>query len=863
MVLSQTVLPAIPMTFTIAPPNNFCDIGVRPMEKPFQSCGTCKGRCNTLRSFLVFSTPPRYCTCDTKCIAYGDCCADFETECPKEYAAGAALREQFVHHSVLCDVISTVTNSGGSTISNIGVIPSFPEYTFINGCGRTGEVCNRTRESDLLQPNLAIPVTDVATGLNYINFQCAKCNGVQNIIFWTPQLACDIAKFPEQNPSFVIQSQEDLRLYLPKCAVNYMVPKDVEPRYACQPIQRKCPMSCKNKALVDKCEKSFVADYVTGSLHSRYDNYYCAVCNGEELSTLKCPEIRKFLTAGAGRGVAQFSLSLLFDFDPSDGLVVGQYQRRAPCPRYQARVGRTGKCRQVTCPQNERFVDGDCLSRNLTVTFISAAIFFNKSEDVETAIEWFTLGSFSQLIERRLNMNIQHHLGLNTSDNKEVELEVVQNISRVGIHEVNLTMNAILKFGPNSTFNHGSDIQAVTANISDFANDEIILGLQRLALDLALVEIVIDGKLTFEQVSLNDCTWFLFQTGEFNVTNSTLTIRSTSNIYSREQYRLIEHTALVCVRNEEMTGLDLDISPALGIVTIVFMSLSIILLLVRIVLQFKIRYYQSFAAKLQFNLCLSLCLAFITLLLGGVVALYNVSPLCITFGVLMYWFFMAAFFWMTAIAVDTWLVFRPSSQFVKVEDKGKSLSRYAVPCWLFSAIIASIVIGLDYSNIDMKFQAKFGANLCWFNQRYALLIYLGIPVAVTMLLTLVLFILIVVHLRRTIQSSIRPSGDKESHQVSIYLRLFALMGVSWIIGFVAAFADHDSIWFVFIILNASQGILIFISFVIRRPVLKEIRSKIKESSSTTSQSTTSSSLFSSSNHGNKSQQQKATESSTM
>ena len=90
------------------------------------------------------------------------------------------------------------------------------------------------------------------------------------------------------------------------------------------------------------------------------------------------------------------------------------------------------------------------------------------------------------------------------------------------------------------------------------------------------------------------------------------------------------------------------------------------------------------------------------------------------------------------------------------------------------------------------------------NQCYALMVYFAIPVALLTILTTIFFILTVVYLRITISSSARPSSDKESHQIWIYFRLYVLMCISWIIGFVAAFIGLDALWIIFIILNAPQ-----------------------------------------------------------
>ena len=347
-----------------------------------------------------------------------------------------------------------------------------------------------------------------------------------------------------------------------------------------------------------------------------------------------------------------------------------------------------------------------------------------------------------------------------------------------------------------------------------------MLLLHQASINVHNVVIAVEGKPN--SPNLPNCKWFPFLHKEFNIHNDTLVLKPNDKSYSKDKYRLKQDGALVCIDDEEISDVESNSTTTLGILTIFFTSLSILCLTVRLVLQCRIQYYNTFPGKLHFNLCLALCLAFLMLLISGVVSLYDVKLLCVTCGVLMYWFFLPAFCWMTAVTVNSWLTFKPSAMFQSIHSQKKTLMFYAVPCWLLPAIVAVTVACLDFSNIGSMYKPEFGTNYCWFNQRYALLLYFGVPVAILLFFTTIFFILTVLNIRKTSTSHVRKSSDRESHQVKIYFRLFVLIGVTWIIGFVAAFVHKEALWIVFTILNASQGIFIFVSFVLRRQVLKQI-----------------------------------------
>ena len=785
----------------------YCSPTVSVPDTTYLNCSSCLNRCDKIKNFLA----NEFCSCDSNCVAYGDCCVDFEKMCPEQFKGSSSLRRHFRHRKTECFEIKEVPFSETNVVGIREISRRRPEYNFVAVCGQTGVVCNRTSPYDLLEPNLAIPVTDTETGVSYVNYECAKCNDVVMVTPWIPQLACDPSRVPFiQNETFRIDAEDKLHSYLSSCQVNFMVPPNVKARPYCGEFTRKCSPKCNRPDIISLCENSYVVDYVKpgrGWGGQFYNNLHCALCAGEVAESLTCAEIG--VIYGAEPPLRQFSLSLLFDFNPSEGVTVG----RKACSVGYKWTPMSEECRKVVCPGDMRFVDNICLAGTLNMT-LSASMYFNFTQNLHAVAA--DLESNQDIIDI-LTMQLKNELIVN--DKITISLEQ----HRVSEHILNITLTINLLFNKNSSFNFGSDLESFSKASSQAFNDELVLLVQRSSVNLGYVSIVVNVELVFSQPLLKDCTWFSFSQGEFVQRNDTIIINSTQQVYANERYRLVKKGVLVCIENTKTDDIRLDVSQALGILTLVLLTLSIICLTIRLVLQFKIAYYRSFAGKLHFNLCLALCLAFLMLTIGGFVSVTAARKLCIAFGILTYWFFLIAFFWMTTVTLDTWLGFIPSATFVKVGDTNKSLIKYILPCCLIPAVAVIMVTSLDFAHVDSRFQPKFGTNLCWFNQRYALLLYFGVPVALLTLLTTIFFVLTVLNLRKTTNSSVRQSSMKESHNIWIYFRLYVLMGVSWIFGFVAAFVGHNALWIIFIILNASQGILIFISFVLNRRVLNEMK----------------------------------------
>jgi len=50
------------------------------------------------------------------------------------------------------------------------------------------------------------------------------------------------------------------------------------------------------------------------------------------------------------------------------------------------------------------------------------------------------------------------------------------------------------------------------------------------------------------------------------------------------------------------------------------------------------------------------------------------------------------------------------------------------------------------------------------------------------------------------------------------VKLSVVMGLGWVLGFVAAFADWPTLWYVFIVVNSLQGAMLCVAFVATRQV---------------------------------------------
>ena len=348
-----------------------------------------------------------------------------------------------------------------------------------------------------------------------------------------------------------------------------------------------------------------------------------------------------------------------------------------------------------------------------------------------------------------------------------------------------------------------------------------------------------DIKIDFDLLNISvvrsqqmGCTWLVYQLNEIQTGNGTVDIISTGKTYASGRFQIVnESTVIVCetdlsrsILGEEISDVDL----ALNFATVVCIGISIICLVIRIALQFCVSTFRNRPGRLQLQLTLAFFIAFVMLIVR--VFLSDFPEACTTAAILLVYGFLASFIWMNIIAMDTWLVFRPSAAFSRVDDEEKSLLIHIICGWGIPLILVTVSIAMNYIDADEKFSPEFGGSSCWYTQRYAMLLHFGLPIALSIIINITLYIWTSLNLHKAFKSRTHVIKKKRYH-FFVYVRLFILMGITWIFGFISAFTDEIVIDFIFVTLTSLQGLFLFISFVCNKRVLSEMKQKMKSETS--------------------------------
>ncbi|KAL0267232.1 UNVERIFIED_CONTAM: hypothetical protein PYX00_009566 [Menopon gallinae] len=214
------------------------------------------------------------------------------------------------------------------------------------------------------------------------------------------------------------------------------------------------------------------------------------------------------------------------------------------------------------------------------------------------------------------------------------------------------------------------------------------------------------------------------------------------------------------------------------------------------------------------------------------VAIANLATLsshrrfCTLIGFLIQYSSLAAFFWLNVLCFDisyTFSSFRIARGSYTVITRRKQIFYY-IYGWITPALIVGLTATVEYfpSVAEYLVKPEFSKS-CWFRKdSIAQILYFYGPIAILLAINFFLFVYTMVKIiraRREISSTIR-NRSQENKRFILYLKLFILMGVSWIMELISwAVGGPVYYWFLPDIINLLRSVFIFVSLCWKKQVI--------------------------------------------
>lgn len=189
------------------------------------------------------------------------------------------------------------------------------------------------------------------------------------------------------------------------------------------------------------------------------------------------------------------------------------------------------------------------------------------------------------------------------------------------------------------------------------------------------------------------------------------------------------------------------------------------------------------------------------------------TTICIILGIMAHLFWLLNLVWMNVCSFHMFRVFHgtltKTAQFNAIKT---------TLCYLmYTVAVASIPVVINIIISILESNGKsigYGGKRCYVTDSDHRKYILSVPLAVIVLTNLGLYFTVVGRLQRT-DSRIKTQSRDKSFML-VYIKLSSLTGLTWTFGYVYMFTRQEWADYVFVVLNASQGVFIFVAFMLNR-----------------------------------------------
>ncbi|XP_078621299.1 uncharacterized protein LOC144887773 [Branchiostoma floridae x Branchiostoma japonicum] len=190
---------------------------------------------------------------------------------------------------------------------------------------------------------------------------------------------------------------------------------------------------------------------------------------------------------------------------------------------------------------------------------------------------------------------------------------------------------------------------------------------------------------------------------------------------------------------------------------------------------------------------------------------------CAAFAIILHYFLLTAFTSMNALAMDLFLTFRDALERAK-------LYQYLLYTWLMPVPIVIVTVIVEFGS---SVSVGYGEN-CWIGNPVANLLAFGVPVFSAILVNAVLATFVLLAIRKSFEIADKAKSRSNSSKAWVYLRICFLTGFTWLLGFIYPYVNSRAVEYIFIVLNASHGLLLALILTITSKVVKKWKVVIRE-----------------------------------
>ena len=306
------------------------------------------------------------------------------------------------------------------------------------------------------------------------------------------------------------------------------------------------------------------------------------------------------------------------------------------------------------------------------------------------------------------------------------------------------------------------------------------------------------------------------------------------NMYLAEKDTIYTNTSMIrlCAKNyilaTEEFGAEKDTISVKSILSLVAVCCSVVCLIITIVVYGSLPELRTQPGTNNKCLSVSLLLAFVCFIIGGIRTLQGIW--CSLIGLMVHFLWLNNICWLNICCFHMFRTFGS----VRLPTQNKTKWFYHAYCLIVSTILVNI-------NIICSLNTSHGRNigygkhssLCYIIYPQMIAYVMTLPTSLIVISNFGMYVMVVYWIKK---NSLSQSNHKNREQFCMYIKLSTITGISWL-SYIPVFFTESNVWdILFSVLVASQGIFIMLAFICNRRVLmmcKQFISDKRTNSSTT------------------------------
>jgi len=318
-------------------------------------------------------------------------------------------------------------------------------------------------------------------------------------------------------------------------------------------------------------------------------------------------------------------------------------------------------------------------------------------------------------------------------------------------------------------------------------------------------------------ISKEEYNWSVLKDGKLQL-NDLLVFKTDEFYYtSTESIALCEASLSSHINTLKRSG---EMSPE-TVVSVVCICVSIVCLLLSFIAYVTIQNLRkSLPGKNILALITALLCAQVLYLIGDIGGLQANHYPCQIVGMLTHFAWLSSLFWMNVCTFHLFKVLG-KVKVMNVSSRWKRFLAYNVYAIAMPLMMVSINIAFSF-NTDGT--VGYGKVSCYIDTQEMIIYTFAVPVGIVIILNLVLFLVVIVKIGNA--PSVTKNVQNERNELAIFVKLSTVTGFTWIFGLLYVMTDNVVLSYMFIILNASQGVFLFFAFIANKRVLSMVCEKL-------------------------------------